>query len=101
MLKEMIILGERITKEEEEESEETDEASDTASIGDTESFDIALPAPGNAHKALDMPPLPPPLPSHARTRSRSVPPSPTCNRYHGKAKKPKDREPFYKDYGVV
>ena len=55
-------------------------------------------------KPLDMPPLPPlrpPLPSPARTRARSVPPSPAYNRSHGTAKKPKNRDPFYKGYGVV
>ena len=46
--------------------------------------------------------MPPPLPSAARTRSRSVPPNYT--RLHGKAKKPRDRERFCKGYkgdGVV
>ena len=106
LLKTMVIPTERIP----EGSEETDDASDTASIGDIESSDIASPA--STRKAWDgssssgMPPLPP-LPSPARTRSRSVPPSPTYTRSYGKkdeAKKTKDREPFYRGYegrGVV
>ena len=63
--KETVLLG----------SEKTDGVSGTASIGDTESFDIASPA--STRKARDgsssfgMPPLPP-RPPPDRTRSRSV-----------------------------
>ena len=77
MLKKMVIPGERIV---EVESEDTDDT-DTASIGDIgESSDISSP---NI------------LPSGSSI------PSPAHTRFYGKAKKTKDREPFYKDYRVV
>ena len=79
--------GERI----EEGSEDTDDAdsmSDTASVGDTDTSDTTSPA--SIRKALDEP------------SSSGLPqPSPLHTRSHGKAKKTKDREPFYKGYGVV
>ena len=77
MLKKMVIPGERI---EEEGSEETNDT-DTASIGDIgESSDISsnISSPG----ASDIS-------------------SPAHSRSYGKAKMTKDREPFYKGYGVV
>ena len=43
----------------------------------------------------------PPSPTYTRFRSLSPPPSPACTRSHGKAKKTKDIEPFYKDFGLV
>ena len=82
MLKKMVIHGERIT-EEEEGSGDTDDT-DTASIGDIgESSDIL------SSDISDISSPGPSIPSPAHTRS------------HGKAKKTKDREPFYKGYGVV
>ena len=76
MLRKMIIPGERILEEESEDSEDTD----TALMGDIieSSTDSGIPSPG--------------LPWPAHTRS------------YGKAKKTKDRGPFYKGYkgdGVV
>ena len=80
MLKKMVIPGVRIA--EEEGSEDTDDT-DTAPIGDIgESSDILssdISSPGTS----------------------DIPPSPAHTRYYGKAKKSKDRETFYKGYGVV
>ena len=85
----MVIPGKRI---EEEESGDTDDNDSVESYPDNASIgDIDRTAPGmrtydsdiSSTSALGM------SPSHARTRS------------HGKAKKTKDREPFYKGYGVV
>ena len=84
MLEKMVIPGERIV---EVESEDTDDT-DTASIGDSgESFDISSPGI---------------LPSDSVILSQgSSIPSPAHTRSYGKAKKTKDRETFYKGYGVV
>ena len=76
MFRKMVIPGERIAEEgESEDTDNTDIVPDTASIGDIgESSDISSPG----------------ILSPVHTRS------------YGKAKKTKkDREPFYKRYGVV
>ena len=84
MLKKMAKPGERIAEEESEETDDTDSVGsypDIASIGD-----IGRTAP--AMLSPDIPFLSVPPPAH------------TCS--YGKAKKTKkDREPFYKSYGVV
>ena len=76
MLMKMVMPGERIV---EVESEDT-AATDTASIGDIGgSSDIVssdISSPGTS----------------------DIPPSPVHTRSYGKAKKTKDREPFYKGY---
>ena len=82
MLRKMVIPGERIEEEESRDSDDTD----TASIGDINesSSDILSPDSG--------------------ILSPDIPPSPAHTRSYGKAKKTKDREPFYKGYtgdGVV
>ena len=79
MLKKMVIPGERIA-EAEEGSEDTDDK-DTASKGDIgeSSLSSDISSPGTS----------------------DIPPSPAHKRSYGKAKKTKDREPFYKGYGVV
>ena len=87
MLRKMVIPGERIAEEESEDTDDTDSVEsypDIASIGDIdESSDILS----------DMLSPDPPGPSI---------PSPVHTRSYGKAKKSKkDREPFYKGYGVV
>ena len=77
MLKTMVMPGESIAEEESEDTDDTDSVEsypDTASTGDLgESSDIPGP---------------------------SVP-SPLHTRCYGKPKRTKDREPFYKGYGVV
>ena len=78
----MVIPTERIT-EESEGGGDTDGA--TSAVED--------PAPSHGRRSLvDMI-------SSDQTRSRSETPSPVRTRY--KAKKEKDREPFYKGFGVV
>ena len=84
MLKKMAIPGERIAEEESEDTDDTDSVEsypDIASIGD-----IDRTAPGMLTSDSD---ISSPGMSPSRTRS------------HGKAKKTKDREPFYKGYGLV
>ena len=81
MLRKMVMPGERIVEEESEDNEGTNtasvgdigEPSDTASVeGIDELSDSGILSPG----------MPPPSPIHTRS--------------HGKAKKTKDRKPFYK-----
>ena len=80
----MAIPTERIA-EESEDGGDTDDT--TSSVEDTD--------PSHRRRSLvDMISL-------DYTRSRSVPPSPAHTRSHGKAKKEKDREPFYKGFEVV
>ena len=74
MLRKMIVPGEKIVEEESEESEDTD----TASIGDLSST-ISFRQSSSGPPSHDIPP-----------------PSPVHTRSYGKAKKTKDREPFYK-----
>ena len=82
MFRKMVIPGERIAEEgESEDTDDTDSVEsypDIASIGDIgESSDVSSPVtPG-------------------------IPPSPLHTRSYGKAKKTKDRKPFYKGYGIV
>ena len=82
MLRKMVVPGEKIVEKESDDSEDTD----TASIGDI----------GESSPII--------LSSDSSIRSPDIPPSPAHTRSHGKAKKTKDREPFYKGYkreGVV
>ena len=83
VLRKMVVPGDRIT-EESGDSEDTD----TASIGDT----------GESSSSPSI------LSSDSGILSPDIPPSPAHTSSHGKAKKTKDREPFYKGYkgeGVV
>ena len=80
MLKKMVISGVRIA--EEEGSADTDDT-DTASIGDIGESSAILSSDISSPGTSD------------------IPPSPTHTRSYGKVKKTKDREPFYKGYGVV
>ena len=83
MLRKMVVPGEKIVEEESEEGEDTDTSS--SSIGD--SFIRKL--------SSEMPSL---------HKSWSEPPSPAYTRSYRKARKTKDRDPFYKGYkgeGVV
>ena len=90
MLKKMVISGERIAEVESEDTDDTDSVEyypDIASVGDIgESSDILsdISSPDSGISLHG-----PSIPSPANTRSS------------GKAKKKKDREPFYKCCGVV
>ena len=90
MIKKMAIPGERIAEEESDDTDDTDSVEsydDIASIGDIgESSDILSPGI---------------LSSDSGILSPGMPPSSAYTRFHGKAKKTKDREPFYKGYLVV
>ena len=87
MLRKMVIPGKRIS--EEEESEDTNDTDSMESYPDIASLeDIDRTAPGMLTSDSDL-------------SSPGMPPSPARTRSHGKAKKMKDREPFYKGYGVV
>ena len=82
MLRKMVVPGEKIVEEESEDIEDTDTAS-IVDIGESSSPSI--------------------LSSDSSILSSDIPPSPTHTR-SGKARKTKDREPFYKGYkgeGVV
>ena len=82
MLKKMAIPVERIA--EEEVSEDTDDTDSVESYPDIASIgDIGRTAPGI-------------LTSDSDISSPGMPSSPAHTRSHGKAKKMKDREPFYK-----
>ena len=92
MLKKMAIPGERIAEVESEDTDGTDSVKsypDIASIGDIgESSDISSPGMLSFDPGIS-------------SSGPSIPPSlPTCS--YGKARKTKkEREPFYKGYGVV
>ena len=90
MLKKMVIPGERIAEEESEYTDDTDSVEshhDIASIGDIgESSDISTPGIPSSDFGISLP---------------GIAPSPAHTSPHGKAKRTKDREPFYKGYGVV
>ena len=86
MIRKMVIPGERIAEDESEDTDDTDSVEsypDIASIGD---IDRTAPGILTSDSDISSPLMPP---SAARTRS------------HGKARKTKDREPFYKGNGVV
>ena len=87
MIRKMVIPGERIAEGKSEDTDDTDNVEsypDIASIGDI----IGRTAPGILKSDSDI-------------SSPGMPPSPVHTRSHEKAKKTKDREPFYKGYGVV
>ena len=80
MLKKMVIPGEMISEEESEDTDDTDSVEpypDITSIGDIN------------RTARGM------LTSDSDISSPGMPPSPAHTRFHGEAKKTKDREPFY------
>ena len=82
MLRKIVVLWERIVEEESEDSEDTD----TSSIGDI----------GESSPSI--------LSSDSGILSPDIPPSPAHTSSYGKAKKTKDRQPFYKGFkceGVV
>ena len=82
MIRKMAIPRERIA--EEEESEETDDTDSAESFPDIALLgDIGRTAPGIPTSDSDI-------------SSPRMPPSPAHTRSYGKAKKTKDREPFYK-----
>ena len=92
MLKKMVIPGGRIAEVESEDTDDTDSVEpypDIASIGDIgESSDIS--SPGILSSDSGKSSSGPSIPSSLHTRS------------YGKSRKTKkDREPFYKGYGVV
>ena len=83
----MEIPTERIPQESEDDRDSDDTTSSVEDPGES------------SHRSLSD------MLSSAYTRSRllslSPPPSPARTRSHGKARKTKDREPFYKGFGVV
>ena len=92
MLKKMVIPGERIAAEESEDTDDTysvESYPDIAPIGDIgESSDISSPGILSSDSAISS--SGPRIPSSLHTR------------FYGRARKTKkDREPFYKGYGVV
>ena len=89
MLRKMVIPGDRIV-EEEEESEETDDTDSVEPYLENASI-------GNIGESSSPPGILSP-----DTPGPSIPPSTLHTRSYGKAKKTKkDREPFYKGYGVL
>ena len=80
----MVIPGERIAEGESEDTDDTDSVEPYPSPASTEYFDIST---------VDYNTPPPGI--------ESPDPSISSPRTYGKAKKKKDREPFYKGYGVV
>ena len=96
LLKQMVIPVERI--QEEEGSGDTDDA--TSSVEDPgEPSHTSL---SDMFSSVHTHSLSVPLSLiHSRFPSLSPTPSPAHTRSHGKAKKTKDREPFYKGFGVV
>ena len=97
LVAQMVIPGERI--EEEEEEEESENTDDTDSV---ESYhDIASTGYSDL-STVDYNSLPGILTSDSDLLSPDPSiPSPVQSRSCGKSKKTKDREPFYKVYGVV
>ena len=96
LLKTMVIPTERIP-EEEEGFRVTDDATSSGEDPGEPSHRSLSDMFATAHiHSRSVPPAP------TYTRFRSLPPSPARTRSYGKAKKTKkDREPFYKGFGVV